>query len=214
MSTPVKRAYRSPVREAQARATRGAVLDAAWQRFRRDGYTPTTLAEIAVDAGVSVDTIYKTFGSKRALLGEVLGRAVAGDDQRVAVSDRPEARRVLDDPDPRSQVAAFAADVATRVARMRPVDDVMLGAAHADAEVAAMRADIQHRQRRAGLAAFTESVADHGSLRAGLDQESAAATVWVLASPEVHRLRVDGWGWDQPRYAAWLADALARTLLD
>ena len=214
MKPDVKRPYRSPVREAQARATRAAVLDAAWERFRRDGYTPTTLADIAADAGVSVDTIYKSFGSKRNLLGEVLGRAVAGDDRPMAVPDRPETRRVRDDPDPRSQVSAFAADVAARVARMRPVDDVMLGAAHADPEVARMRADIQLRQRRAGLTSFTESVADHGGLRPEVDRESAAATAWALASPEVHRLLVDGWGWSQERYAAWLADALARTLLD
>jgi AcrR family transcriptional regulator len=213
MIEPVKRAYRSPIREAQARATRGAVLEAAWELFRSPGYVTTTIADVAVRAGVSVDTVYKTFGSKKNLLAEVLGRAVGGDDVRVAVSDRPESRRVVDDPDPRSQVAAFAVDVAERVARMRAVDDVMVGAAHADPEVAALRADIQYRQRREGLTRFSDAVADHHGLRDGMDREQAAATVWVLASPEVHRLLLDGWGWSQDRYAAWLADALARTLL-
>ena len=163
---------------------------------------------------MSVDTIYKTFGSKKALLGEVLGRAVGGDDQQIPVPERPESREVIEEADPRVQVTAFAADVAGRIARMRPVDDVMVSAAAADPEVAGMRADIQNRQRRAGLAPFTEAVADHGGLRRGMDRESAAATVWVLASPEVHRMLVDGWGWSQERYAAWLADTLSRTLLD
>ncbi|MEO6512735.1 MAG: TetR family transcriptional regulator [Nocardioides sp.] len=214
MSQPVKRSYRSPVRQAQALSTRRAVLEAAGELFGRDGYAATTLAEVAARAGVSVDTVYKTFGSKRNLLGEVLGMAVGGDDQRIAVTERPEARQVQDDPDPRSQVEAFAVGVAERVARMRAVDDVMLSAAHADPEVAALRADIQHRQRRAGLTVFTDAVADHDGLRDGVDREQAAATTWVLASPEVHRLLLDGWGWSQERYAAWLADALARTLLD
>jgi AcrR family transcriptional regulator len=190
------------------------VLEAAWELFQRDGYAATTLAGVASRAGVSVDTIYKTIGSKRNLLGEVLGMAVGGDEEPVAVTERPETRAVQEDPDPRRQVAAFAADVAERVARMRAVDDVMLGAAQADPDVAALRADVQHRQRRAGLTVFTDSVAEHDGLRAGLDRETAAATAWVLASPEVHRLLRDGWGWSQERYAAWLADSLARTLLD
>jgi AcrR family transcriptional regulator len=214
MSEAVKRSYRSPVREAQTRATRGAVLDAAWELFRSAGYAATTIADVAAHAGVSVDTIYKSIGSKKNLLGEVLGRAVGGDDEQVPVTERPETRAVSEESDPARQVAAFAADVAERVARMRPVDDVMLGAAYVDPDVAALRTDVQHRQRRAGLTVFTDAVADHGGLRDGVDRETAAATAWVLASPEVHRLLLDAWGWNQERYAAWLADALARTLLE
>jgi AcrR family transcriptional regulator len=214
MNEPVKRAYRSPVREAQARATRRALLEAAWALFRHDGYVATTLDAVAERAGVSVDTIYKTIGSKRRLLVEVLGMAVGGDDEQVAVTDRAETQRILEETDPRRQVAEFAEDIAERVARARAVDDVLIGAAVADPELAALREDIQLRQRRHGVSTFSESVADHGGLRTGVDRDAAAATVWVLTSPEVHRLLVDGWGWSQERYAAWLADVLGRTLLD
>jgi AcrR family transcriptional regulator len=213
MSSSVKRAYRSPVREAQARATRRAVLEAAWSLFRHDGYVGTTLDAVAERAGVSVDTIYKTIGSKRRLLVEVLGTAVGGDDEQVPVTERPETRRVLEEPDPRRQVAEFAGDIAERVARARAVDDVLISAAVADPELAALREDIQFRQRREGVSTFSQSVADHGGLRGGVDRDTAAATVWVLTSPDVHRLLLDGWGWSQERYAAWLADVLGRTLL-
>jgi hypothetical protein len=140
--------------------------------------------------------------------------AVGGDDEQVAVTDRAETQRILEETDPRRQVAEFAEDIAERVARARAVDDVLIGAAVADPELAALREDIQLRQRRHGVSTFSESVADHGGLRTGVDRDAAAATVWVLTSPEVHRLLVDGWGWSQERYAAWLADVLGRTLLD
>jgi AcrR family transcriptional regulator len=213
MTDPVKRAYRSPVREAQARATRRAILEAAWSLFGEEGYVATTLDAVAQRAGVSVDTIYKTIGSKRRLLVEVLGMAVGGDDERVPVTERPETRRVLEEPDPRRQVSEFARGIAERVARARAVDDVLLSAAAADPELASLREDIQFRQRRNGVSTFSQSVADHGGLRDGVDRDAAGATVWVLTSPEVHRLLLEGWGWSQERYALWLADVLGRTLL-
>jgi AcrR family transcriptional regulator len=213
MSPSVKRTYRSPVREAQARATRRAVLEAAWSLFRREGYVGTTLDAVAERAGVSVDTIYKTIGSKRRLLVEVLGMAVGGDDEQVPVTERPETRRVREEPDPRRQVAQFARDIAERVARARAVDDVLISAAVADPELASLREDIQYRQRRQGVSTFSQAVAEHGGLRDGLDRDAAAATVWVLTSPDVHRLLLEGWGWSQERYAEWLGDVLGRTLL-
>ena len=56
---PVKtRRYDASRRRDQARRTREGIIEAARRRFLRDGYTPTTVASIAADAGASVDTIY------------------------------------------------------------------------------------------------------------------------------------------------------------
>src|SRR5579884_477900 len=55
-------------RAVQAEQTRQEILLAARRRFARDGYAATGLKDIAADAGVSVQTLYDSVGSKSDLL--------------------------------------------------------------------------------------------------------------------------------------------------
>jgi len=63
-------APRIRARRPQARGfvTRRRVLDAAEQHFAKHGYEPSTMADVAERAGVSVGTLYHHFPDKRALL--------------------------------------------------------------------------------------------------------------------------------------------------
>ena len=72
------RPYRSPLRESQVAATRRRVLDAARDLFVEQGYTTTTVAEIAASAEVSPQTIYKSLGGKTGLLEAVIDEAADG----------------------------------------------------------------------------------------------------------------------------------------
>ena len=63
-----KRSYNSSRRSLQAAQTRDEVIRAAMARFSATGWAGTTLAAIAEEAGVSVETIYNGFGSKKGLL--------------------------------------------------------------------------------------------------------------------------------------------------
>ena len=74
-----KRTYDSAWRQAQARQTREALLDAARHRFLTEGFAATTIAVIASDVGVSVDTIYKAFGGKPGLVRAICAHALAGE---------------------------------------------------------------------------------------------------------------------------------------
>ena len=56
----VRRQYRSPLRQAQARRTRAQILEAATQVFRTHGYTGATVATVAEAAGVSVAAVEQT----------------------------------------------------------------------------------------------------------------------------------------------------------
>src|SRR5260370_14682532 len=67
-----KRAYHSRVRQRQAEETRQRILAAARSQFESYGYAATTLEAIAEVAEVSPKTIAAVFGSKRALLAEVI----------------------------------------------------------------------------------------------------------------------------------------------
>src|SRR3954453_22351273 len=119
------RSYRSPARTEAARVTRQAGLRAAYRLFSEHGYPRTTLAEIAAAAGVSVETVYKTFGNKRALLKEMADVTVGGDDEQVEMLERPDPLAVRDEPDQRRQVAMFAAGMAVQLERVRPFDDIL-----------------------------------------------------------------------------------------
>src|SRR6476646_1710742 len=96
-----ERTYSSPLRAQQAATTRQAVLDAARELFTAQGYGATTIDQIAARAGVSKPTVFTAVGNKQTLLSAVRDVAMAGDDAKVAVGDRPLAQRIRSEPDQR-----------------------------------------------------------------------------------------------------------------
>ena len=63
-------------RRRDAAGTRQLLLEAARQRFARDGFAATTVREIADDAGVNVALISRYFSSKEGLFEACLAGAV------------------------------------------------------------------------------------------------------------------------------------------
>jgi AcrR family transcriptional regulator len=55
-------------RETQRRETKDRLQASALERFRRDGFAKTSVAEIAADAGVTERTFFRYFSSKEAVL--------------------------------------------------------------------------------------------------------------------------------------------------
>jgi AcrR family transcriptional regulator len=74
---------RGPARSRDATDTRRRLLEAARRRFARDGYTGTTVRDIAADAGVNVALINRYFTSKEGLFETCLRQAVEDLDQPV-----------------------------------------------------------------------------------------------------------------------------------
>jgi AcrR family transcriptional regulator len=207
-----QRRYDSALRKEQARQTRARMLDAAQRLFSERGYASTTMDAIAAEAGVAVDTVYAGFGSKRGVLSGLMDIRVGGDDQPVEVLDRSGPQAVRRDTDQRRQVATFARDVTGIIERARPVDDVIRGAAAVDIEIAAMRANLQE-VRFQNMRRFVSWLTANGPLRSGIGEDDAAAIIWSLTSPEIHRLlRVDR-AWSAEQYAEWLGQTLTLTLL-
>jgi AcrR family transcriptional regulator len=213
MARTVKRTYNSPLRVAQAGQTRTRVLDAARVLFAEQSYPRTSIDAIATAADVSPDTIYAAFGSKREVLKQLMDRAVAGNDDATPILGQAGPRSVLREPDPRRMLARFADGVTDIIEAARPIDDILRGAAAVDVEVAALRDDVQQRQRRAAMGAVARALAAKGPLRDGISATHAATIIWALTSPEVHRLLRDQSGWSRRRYARWLGETLTRTLL-
>lgn len=207
-----KRQYTSALRQQQASQTRARILDTAQQLFTQRGYGATTMETIALEAGVAIDTVYATFGTKAGLLHKLLDVRVGGDDAPVALLDRAGPRKVRAEPSQKKQIASFAADIAQIQERAVPIDDIIRSAAAVDPEIAAFRARM-HGFRYDNMRQFVSWLGANGPFRVGISEEEAAAVVWTLAGPEVYRLLRTERGWSRERYAAWLADTLTRTLL-
>jgi len=108
MTAEPKRSYDATRRrqraERERQATHRRVVDAARTLFLGRGYVATTMADIAREAGVALQSVYKAAHSKADLLHEVRDLAVAGDDRQVMLLDRPEYAAVRAEADPVRQV--------------------------------------------------------------------------------------------------------------
>ncbi|HET8602952.1 MAG TPA: TetR family transcriptional regulator, partial [Marmoricola sp.] len=92
-----RRPYDASQRRARAADRRSAVLKAAHELFRREGFAATTVAAVAAQAGVSPETVYKNFGSKPGLVRALHEEALRGQGP-VPAYRRSEALRTSADP--------------------------------------------------------------------------------------------------------------------
>ena len=207
----VKRSYSSARRDAQARETRGSILEAAGLLFIAHGYAATTLQAIADQAGVAVQTVYAAFGSKRELMRQLIETTIAGDDNPTPVTERAEAKAVAAEPDVRRRAQLDAAFARAIVQRVGPIVRVAEEAAASDPELAAMMEKIKAARRDEMLVSASLLAGPEG-LR--LDPEEAAATLYVLYSPHVADMLMRDHGWSPQRYEAWLARMLLQTVLE
>src|SRR3954469_9652397 len=75
--------------------TEAELMDAAQELFLDQGYVATTLAQVAQRAGLAARTVYVRFGTKAALFGRVVDRALVGDAEPVDVAHRPGTTRAM-----------------------------------------------------------------------------------------------------------------------
>lgn len=210
MVDEVKRVSR---RAESARRTRRAITDAAGMLFVRDGYAATTIAAIADEAGVAVQTVYAVFGNKPAIMAAVIDRSIAGDDAPVVVNARDWMRDVWEAPTGQDRLRAYAGAVRRIMQGAAAVLISLDRAAAADPELGALAATTEDR-RRIGAAAVIDSVRSVTPLRAGLRPSDAVDVLWLLNSPMVFQHLTAHANWSPQRYERWLADTLCRELLD
>lgn len=207
MANP-KRNYDSSRRRRQAQRTYEAVLEAGRQRFLANGYAATTIASLAAEVGVSVETVYKSFGSKSGLVAAIWERGLAGRGQVPAPerSDRMQATVT----DPREIIRNWG-DLTTEVApRVAPILLLIRSAAATDPDMTRLlsQTDNQRLERMRHNARVLD-----GHLRTGLTQAMAAEIMWTYSSPDLYDLLVDRRGWSIRRYGQFITDSMTAALL-
>jgi AcrR family transcriptional regulator len=208
---PVKRPYDAGRRRARAEEARRRVLDAARRLFLERGYAATTVAAVAADAGVSVESVYKAFGSKARLVLALFHDAVAGHGPESAElrADRLSAG----ESDPRRRLRGFGDLVAEVTPRVAPLMLLIRAAAQADAELRDVWEQMLS-ERLARMAGHARALAEGGHLRPGVTVEEARDVLWLYNAPEVYELMVIRRQWSPRRFGDWVGEAYVAALLN
>jgi AcrR family transcriptional regulator len=199
-------------RQARTRLARRAVIETARSLFLERGFAATTIDAISDQSDVPPATVYRLFSGKLGILTAVLDMSIAGDDEGLAVADRPNVAALVAEPDPAKQLLGFAGISVAINTRSADVYRILISAAGSDPEAAALLAEYT-RRRDAGQGQIARLLAQGRALRPGLKERDAADIIHALMSPELYRLLVIDRGWTNRRYELWLGEALAAQLL-
>lgn len=177
------------------------------------GYTATSMADVAAEAGVSVPWLYKAFGPKPVLVKRAYDVLLVGDADPVPLAQRPAFRALAAETIAHRVIERYAAISRDLITRVGPLAAALLAAAHSgDLELADLAATIS-RERLFGATAVTNHLDELGALDGWLTRAQAADLVWTLISPEVYRMLVVDRHWSADSYEQWLTSSLAAALL-
>jgi AcrR family transcriptional regulator len=207
-----KRPYHSPVREEAARRTRALLRDTARRLFVGQGYAPTTMKQIATEAGVAERTLYLAFPTKASLLQELIGVALAGGDDGPR-ADAADHRRAVSELGAAGAVARFAAHTTDLYERAGELLQLGEHAAESDPELRAF-ADAGGEATVRVVRTLVDGLADAGTLRGDLDARSATDVAWAISHFSSHQLLRKRRRWGRARYQRWLTDTLTRELME
>jgi AcrR family transcriptional regulator len=204
------RPYDSTQRLQQAQQNRARVLQAAQRRFLAAGYAATTIAEIARDAGVSVETVYKTFATKAGVLKALFDVSVAGDDDPTPMIQRDVIQKVLAAPEAARKIAIYARHLASTMPRSAPVQLLARDGAASSPDAATVWKQIRQETLTA-MTMFAADLAKTGQLRVGAAK--ARDVLWTYHAPELYELLVLERDWSPARYGEFITHALTDALL-
>ena len=201
-----KRPYHSRARQRQAEETRQRILAATRELFASRGYAGTTLDAIAGVAEVSPKTVSAVFGSKRALLAELINPDAFG----------PHFQQLLDQlratPEPSRRLSLVAQITRQAYEPLVPELELLRTAGAVAPELAdlAQQVEARRRQNQARLVGYLH---EQQVLRPDLSLEEATDLLWALTSYDLYRMLVVERRWSPERYETWLAQLLIQHLL-
>jgi AcrR family transcriptional regulator len=165
--------YRSERRQQQAEATRQDIVAAARRLFAERGYAATSMSDIAAEAGVAVQTIYASCGSKRELVLALLDAIDEQADLPVLAAQIEASER------PREVLALSVRLVRQFQERCGDIIAALISAAAVEPDAAAA-VEEGRRRHREGCARSADKIASLGGLRKDVNVAQAAALLSTL----------------------------------
>jgi AcrR family transcriptional regulator len=183
--TTTTRSYHSPLRQAEAAATRARILDAAGELFGEQGYALTTMKHIAERAGVSVQTVHLA-GPKSAILLAAYERLLSEAATAPPSDDMPGGaglRRIIDASVSINRASAALWRALDAASHSDPLVKDALEAPGATDHPAVVLADLE---------------------AAGVNDPAVAAELSLLLGPPAYLHFTGRWGWTEEQLRDWL----------
>jgi AcrR family transcriptional regulator len=193
-------------RAVQAEQTRAEILQSARRHFSENGYAASSLKAIAADAGVSVQTVYDSVGSKSDLVRRLNDLIDAEADVleivgELATEEEPE------------RVAAIAARITRRIVeRCGDIVRASYDAARAEPELGAV-VEEGGRRHRAGAQFVAARLAELGALPEAIDEADVARTIAILSDARLALVMLADHGLDFDGVEMWMSETTCRAVL-
>ena len=209
----VKRNFEKPApdgapsrRAIQAEQTRLEILGAARRLFSSQGYAATGVKDIAAEAGVSVQTLYDSVGSK----AELVRRLNDLIDSEARVFEIAGTLPTETDP---AAVVRVAARITRRIVeRCSDILRTGLEAARAEPDLAYV-IDEGGRRHRAGTRAIADRLAELDALDPRLSIDAAATTLAAVSDFRLALILIEDHRFDFDAVEEWIASTTARAVL-
>jgi len=185
-------------------------VEAAYRLMSARGYMGTTMADIAAEAGVAVQTVYFTYHNKPAVLRAVWAFAVKGDHQPGSPIERPWFAAMAEEPDHERALAIFV-DATTEIFRRAMPLASVFTALGDDPEIADFY-QLTGRLQRDGYRVVVDALARKRHLRPGLSPDDATTILLVLLGIEVYRSILEDHGWPEQKWRSWVIETIADAL--
>ena len=188
-------------RADQARLTRRTIVAAATTLFERDGFLTTTMAAIAGEAGVAVQTLYLSFGSKTAILAAAFEVAVAGDDEPLPMVERDWMSEVRAEPDGPRALTLFVAGASAVMHRTTPLYMTIRSAA-ADPEVAEFLVE-NKVERHSTFTVIVQALSACPGFNPALTRSRATDLLYTVVSEDSYAMLVHEHNWPRQQWGDW-----------
>jgi AcrR family transcriptional regulator len=170
----------------------------------------TTMADIATEAGVAVQTVYFKFHNKPAVLRAVWAFAVKGDHLPSSPIERPWFAEMAHEPDHERALTIFV-DATTEIFRRVMPLTTVFKAFGDDPEIADFF-QLSGRWQRDGYRVVVDTLARRRQLRAGLSPDDATTILLVLLGIDVYRMMLEDHGWAEQKWRSWVIETLLEAL--
>lgn len=186
------------------------MVAAAYRLMSTRGYKETKMADIAAEAGVSVQAVYFTFHSKPAVMRAAFEFAVKGDHLPIRPVERPWFAAMEKEPDYRRALAIFVDASAAILQRVAPLA-AAFNALVDDPEIEDFY-ELSGRLQRDGYRIVIDTLARKRPLRKGVNQEDATTILLVLLGADVYRSMLIDHGWSEQKWRTWVSETLLEAL--
>ena len=198
--------YKSERRQLQAQITQRDIVQAARRLFARNGYSRTSMNAIAREAGVVVQTIYSSVGSKRELLRRMNDLI----DEEGGVAELEERMAAAEEP---REVLRLCVQLTRQIAeRCGDIVAAVDSAARAEPEMAEISEEGRRRHHE-GTRGVAEALARAGALPGGMSVERAAQLLAVLTYNEAYFQLTRDHGMSFDDAEEWVLSALQTLVL-